>query len=78
MWFNDGTHGWMMAMGMPFAILFWIFFLLAGVALWKGLRRGNSSSETKSKTARELLDERYACGEISREEYEQKKADIAN
>jgi putative membrane protein len=41
-------------------------FRTAGNSLWKG----------RSESASEILDKRYARGEIGKEEYEQKKKDI--
>jgi putative membrane protein len=48
--------------------LFWILVILALVWLGAALVRG--SSGRKSKSALEILDERFARGEIDREEFE--------
>ena len=38
---------------------------------------GRSRSRSVSETAREILDKRYALGEISKEEYEEKNGSFA-
>jgi uncharacterized membrane protein len=40
------------------------------------IREGYSEGLGRSHTARQILDERYARGEIGREEYEQMRRDI--
>lgn len=80
-------HGWMFGggMGMMFGgiwmILSWIVFLLLIIALLKYLfskPQGGShpASRPGEKTAIDLLKEAYALGEISREEYLQKRDDL--
>lgn len=74
--------GWI---GMLFMFLFWL--LLIGAAVWLIWaifgRRGHVPMSTSghywgsSTNARQILDERYAKGEITREQYEQMKQDIA-
>jgi putative membrane protein len=68
----DGFHmggGW-----------FWLILILViifvGFLLWQTYNRNNAGSQRhnekpkgRSKTAREIADERYANGDISREEY---------
>ena len=77
-------HGWMMnGEGMGFGFVFWLVILaiiIAG-AVWfirsQSLAGSQRSPERRS-PALEALEERYARGEIDREEYLQKKRDIAN
>ncbi len=74
--------GWI---GMLFMFLFWL--LLIGAAVWLvwaifGRRThvpatGGGPTWGSSTSARQILDERYAKGEITREQYEQMKQDIA-
>lgn len=63
-WHNMG--GWM--------FLWWILiiFLTAGTAILF-VRKGNSNRE---KNAIDILKERYARGEINKQEFEEKKRDI--
>lgn len=74
----DGFYGgWGPGFGWVFMILFWALIILGIVAMVKWLMGLSSVSRSgSSKSARELLDERYARGEIDREEYEQKKRDL--
>lgn len=75
MWGYD--HGWMMnGWGMGFGFIFWLLILglIVGVIVWfirsQSLRAGGRHSGLA------VLEERYARGEISREEYLQKKRDM--
>lgn len=65
-WVFGGLHMW----------LYWILLILflAGVIYLLGQLFGGSSKLQKS--ALEILEERYAKGEIDREEFEQKKKDL--
>ena len=65
-------NGWMF--GMHF--LWWIFWILIVVVLGAMLvrrRPGQSSGQAQS-TPLEILKRRYAAGEISTEEFEERKA----
>lgn len=65
-------HGWM-GLGWFGMGLFWILLVLALAALVRYLGGGKSPPP---KTPLEILQERYARGEIDREEYEQKRSDL--
>ena len=54
-------------------ILVWGAIILLLVWL---VRTFSGTSDGKGKSARKILDERYARGEIERQEYEQKKRDL--
>ncbi len=75
MWGHMDAFGWG---GMGFGmVLFWGL----GIAVVAILVRSTWSSRDapppgKEKSALDILNERYARGEIEREEYEQKKRDI--
>lgn len=65
-----GMMGWGGAMG-----LFWALLLvLLVVWLVRGFGSSNRRSDTPS--AREILDQRYARGEIDGDEYRQRLADL--
>jgi putative membrane protein len=72
MWWHYGPGGWF-----PFVWIFPMLFLLALVLLlgrrrpWWGERGGDSGP-----SAREILDRRYARGEITREQYQQLRRDL--
>lgn len=69
--------GWGMGFGGPFMLLFWAL-VAVGIVLFVKWLVGQSSPgrDARGKTALEILQERYARGEIDREEYEQKKRDL--
>ena len=74
-------HEWMGWGGMWFGPLFMlaVFALLVAFVVllvrWLGGDRGLPSAATR--TAREILDERYARGEIDREEYLKRRQDVS-
>jgi len=76
-WYGDmGPWGWWM---MVAGSVMWLGFLLAiGVAVWAAVRSGTERGEGATRpTALEILKARYARGEITREEFEQTKRDLA-
>ncbi len=68
-------HGAWMFGGWLMMLVIW---LVPFVALFIGLKSffGRTDSRTVTKSALDLLDEAYARGEISREEYLQKRDDL--
>lgn len=74
-----GTFGvWGPGFGWLFMILFWVFVVLGVVALvrWLYGSSGSSQNSPPQKTALQILEERYARGEIERDEFEQKRKDL--
>jgi putative membrane protein len=69
---------------MGFGFIVWLAVLVAliAAAVWfvrtMGQRSDGRPPAERRSTGLEALDERYARGEISREEYLQKKRDIAD
>ncbi len=64
--------------GMLFQLLFWlviIFLIVWGVKQLAG-RSQNSNQLTRKDNALEILRERYAKGEIDKQEFEAKKRDL--
>lgn len=61
-----GTMGWI---GIAVMFLFWIGVILLAIAVARGLFPGERRSSEQ--VALEVLQRRYAAGEISAEEYEQ-------
>ncbi len=61
-------------------ILFWVLIIVIIVAVIRRLkgRNGCRWHEFTGSSAMNILKERYAKGEISREEFEEKKKDITN
>lgn len=75
---GDNWHfGWGMGFGWLLMLLFWGLVILGIAALMKWLWPSNGGG-AKPKTALEILNERYAHGEIDREEYERIKRDLQN
>lgn len=78
MMYNWGSYsGWGMGFGMVFMLLFWVLVILGIAALIRWLMVQQSPSRgSRDKSPLDIVQERYARGEINREEYEQKKQDL--
>ena len=71
--------GWMSGFGWIFMILFWALVALGVVALGKWIfSTGDSAAGGGARRALDILKERYARGEINRDQYEQMQRDLAN
>jgi len=66
----NGFHWWWI---IPVAMMVLCFLM---IRRHRGCMMGWSRSHHKAGSVREILDKRYALGEISKEEYEEKKRDI--
>ncbi len=72
-WDHMGGWGWGM---MFFGWLFMVALVaLIGWAIWSATRRPEPTGGHEGR-ARQLLDERYARGEIDRDEYLERSADL--
>ena len=58
--------------------IFWILIIIALIGFVTFATRRESGPSMKQKTAQEILEERYARGEIERDEFEQKKKDLSD
>ena len=75
-WMHGMMDGWW-GVGL-IMMLFWIGILvLIGVLIWRLLERRDVSERSTEESALEILKRRYARGEIDREEFEEKKRDVA-
>ena len=71
-----GGFSWWWFMSI-FFILFWGLVILGIVALVRNLSGSRGSDSSRADSALEVLKKRYARGEIDKEEYEEKKKDLA-
>jgi putative membrane protein len=74
MYWNFGW-GWGMGFGCVATLLLWILIILGIVFLVKAILRAEKKGAA-GETALDILKKRYAGGEISKEEFEEKKKDI--
>ncbi len=75
-WGYGGWANWMGWLGPLVMIAFWALIIVGGVFLIRFLvRQGQGRGRDDSPL--EILKRRYAQGEISKEEYEEKRRDLA-
>ena len=67
-WGNDFGIGF--GGGWIFMILFWVLIIFGILYLVKALLGGGPSEKIKSESAQEVLEKRFARGEMSKEEFE--------
>lgn len=80
MWGYDGGYGWYWGFGMLLQMaLYWGALIVLAVLLvrWVVGRRGVDAPPAAGGTALDILKERYARGEIGKDEFDQKKRDIS-
>jgi putative membrane protein len=71
---SEYSHGWGAGISM---VLFWLLLIAASVLLGKFIWSSSIFPvHEHEKTALEILKERYARGEIGRDEFTQKKRDL--
>jgi len=79
-WFGPGMMGWgMWGWGWIFMLFFWGLVIVALIFLIRwlaGLGRSRPLSQKPPDSALEILRQRYAKGEIDKEEFEQTKRDL--
>jgi putative membrane protein len=74
-WGGMGWGGHMV--GWLFMILFWVFIIVVTVAAVRWLASGATrDGKSSTQSAVDILRERYARGEIDREEFQQRKRDL--
>jgi len=76
-WMGGWGSGYMGGWGGLWMMLIVVAVILGIVVLVRGVGRSSASSGTPtSKTALDTLNERYARGEIEKQEFEEKKRDL--
>lgn len=73
---NGEWHDMWMGFGGIWMILLWVLVILAVVWLVRYLLAGGERDRERPREALRILEERYARGEIDREEFELKKRDL--
>ncbi len=77
MWSGFDGMGWgWIGLGIVHMALFWILVILGITVLVKWL--AGSSSDREGDRAMDVLRERYAKGELTREQFEQMKRDLGS
>ena len=77
---NGMMYGYHYGMGwMLLGVVFWIFIITCAVllVLWISGKRGGDKRVLGEDSALEILNKRYARGEIAKELYEEMKKDIS-
>lgn len=75
MWSDMSNHGGWWGFGPLPMLLFWVLVIVALVALGKWIFE-RSGDAPRGKTALDILKQRYAHGEIGKEEFDKKKSDL--
>lgn len=70
-------NNWMMG-GWFMMVLFWVLVILGVVFVVRWIGQQNKPSPTEKESALEVLKKRYARGEISKQEFEEKKKDMVD
>ena len=77
-WYNDGwSYGWVIGMMLGWVVLIGLA-VWAVVALTRRSDTGSASAAPLAATPRQVLDGRFAAGEISRQEYIEARRLLAN
>jgi putative membrane protein len=74
MWHTGDGMGWWMAFGMLWMVLFW------GAIVWAivwGVSRSSANGRQSTEPPLEIAKRRYASGDITKEQFEQLRRDLA-
>lgn len=72
-----GGFGWTGPFGIPFGLIFLVVIVALAVWFFRGGRAPGSDVSAGRSQGLTILEERYARGEIDRDEYLRKKRDLA-
>lgn len=70
-----GGYGLFGGLGMGFGMIIWI--VIVALAIWALVALFNDQAGRPRESALEIVEQRYARGEISKAEFEQAKRDLA-
>ena len=73
MYYNYHTFSPFLIIGPVISFLFWLLVIIVIIKLLKGHKRGEWTEMWGSRNAINILRERYARGEISKDEYEERR-----
>jgi putative membrane protein len=69
-YYGPGMNGWTIALMILSNVVFWALVIFACVAVFRYLRRRNTTSDSHSTSdPQEILAQRFARGEIDADEY---------
>lgn len=72
-WWSWGANGWAMGVGHLIWLLIIVFVIALAIAALVRMGGNSDSRRSRNQTLREILDERFARGEISKEEYDESR-----
>jgi putative membrane protein len=72
-----GAMGWFGWIGPALMLVLWAAIIVGIVFFIRAMARQSRARLTQEESALEILKKRYARGEINKEEFEQKKSDLA-
>ena len=74
-----GTDGWGWGMGITHGLLWWAILIVGIIVLVRlvGRDSGRAAATPAEETALDVLKKRYARGEIGKQEFEEKRRDLA-
>ncbi|MBI2917733.1 MAG: SHOCT domain-containing protein [Chloroflexi bacterium] len=76
MWGNWGAGGWLWPLGALLMIVFWGLIIAGVVLLVRWLWTAGQSSAPRGEPALDILKKRYARGEITKAEFDERKRDL--
>lgn len=74
-WYGGGGWGGWLAMSLVM-VVFWGLVIFGGIAAWRAMNRGGGGGKQRPAerpTPEQLLDERFARGELTEDEYRQRR-----
>jgi putative membrane protein len=72
-WGANWTSGWFLGMHLAW----WLFWIILAVAAWTIASRSTTRPSERTRSPLEVLQLRYAQGELTTEEYEERRAKLS-